>query len=170
MVIRKAVISDADRVSEIFSLCRMGMKNASIDQWQTGTPNRETFLADLNNGVALVGEENGTVFAYAALILGHDHTYDVIREGEWKTNLNEYGTLHRVAVHPDFRNKGAASKYMRYCEKICRENGIKSARIDTHRDNLGMQHTILKNGYEYCGIITIDDGTERFAYEKIIND
>ena len=39
-------------------------------------------------------------------------------------------------------------------------------RIDTHRDNRIMQHLIEKHGFTYCGIIWLDDGTERLAYER----
>lgn len=170
MNIRKATLDDAKSVSEIFSLCRDGMRKSGIDQWQTGTPNEETFLNDLKNGVAYVGTDEDKVVAYTAMVFGKDNTYDVIEDGKWLTDDEEYCVLHRVAVHPNFRGKGAASLFMDFAEKACRENGIKSARIDTHKDNLVMQHTILKNGYEYCGVITIDDGTKRLAYEKVINN
>ena len=39
-------------------------------------------------------------------------------------------------------------------------------RIDTHRDNRIMQHLIEKHGFTYCGIIWLEDGTERLAYER----
>lgn len=42
-------------------------------------------------------------------------------------------------------------------------------RIDTHADNHIMQHLILKNGFEQCGIIHIADGSERIAYEKVVS-
>ena len=43
---------------------------------------------------------------------------------------------------------------------------LRCMRIDTHKDNKTMQRLILKNGYEYCGIIFVEDGTERLAFEK----
>ena len=169
MIIRKANTNDADAVTEIFELCRKGMNESGIDQWQSGTPNRNIFLSDLENGYATVGEDGGKIVAYCALVIGRDHTYDVINDGKWKTDNEIYATLHRVAVHPEYRNHGAASQFMQYCKDVCKENGISSMRIDTHKDNLAMQHTILKNGYEYCGIIHIDDGTERLAFELVRN-
>ena len=41
-------------------------------------------------------------------------------------------------------------------------------RIDTHRDNETMLHLIEKNGFIRCGIIIVDDGTERIAFQKKI--
>ena len=39
-------------------------------------------------------------------------------------------------------------------------------RIDTHEKNLVMQNLVKKTGFSYCGIIYVDDGTKRLAYEK----
>jgi hypothetical protein len=30
-----------------------------------------------------------------------------------------------------------------------------------------MQHNILKHGFAYCGIIYLDSGDERLAYQKL---
>ncbi|MDO4460033.1 MAG: GNAT family N-acetyltransferase [Clostridia bacterium] len=167
MIIRKAKIEEADRVAELFDLARRGMASQGIDQWQGATPNKESFLSDYEKAYATVCEENGKVIAYCALVLGDDPTYYHI-DGAWKTDNKEYGILHRVTTDPEYRGRGIASAFMNYCFEKCREAGLTSCRIDTHKDNLGMQHTILKNGYEYCGIIIIDDGTERLAYEKLL--
>lgn len=51
---------------------------------------------------------------------------------------------------------------------MCRGKEIKSIRIDTHQDNKSMQRLILKNNFEYCGIIYVEDGSERLAYEKVL--
>ena len=53
-------------------------------------------------------------------------------------------------------------KVVAFCEKQ-----IPHLRIDTHEDNKVMQHLIEKNGFKKCGIVYVEDGTERFAYEKI---
>ena len=39
-------------------------------------------------------------------------------------------------------------------------------RIDTHRDNAPMRGALEKLGFVPCGTVTVDDGTERIAYEK----
>ena len=38
-------------------------------------------------------------------------------------------------------------------------------RIDTHHDNKPMQHVVEKAGFSRRGIIYVDDGTPRIAYE-----
>ena len=90
-----------------------------------------------------------------------------IERGEWKSQ-NPYAVVHRVAVRNDLKGKGLSGILMKEAEKMCGEKNIKSIRIDTHEDNKSMQKLILKCGFEYCGIIYVADGTERFAYEKIL--
>ena len=48
------------------------------------------------------------------------------------------------------------------------EQSINHLRIDTHNDNKIMQHVIEKNGFKRCGIIHVNDGSERIAYEKLV--
>ena len=96
-----------------------------------------------------------------AIVIGKDPTYAQIEQGAWISE-SEYGTLHRVAgdgtVHGLFRRIVLFS-----------EEKIGHLRIDTHADNHIMQHLILKNGFEQCGIIHIADGSERIAYEKVVS-
>ena len=49
---------------------------------------------------------------------------------------------------------------MDWCVSIDR-----NLRIDTHRDNSIMRHNILKYGFRYCGIIFLESGDERLAYQ-----
>ena len=57
--------------------------------------------------------------------------------------------------------RGAASFCLNWALEQCR-----NLRIDTHRDNVVMQHMLDKNGFQYCGIIYLEDGSERMGYQK----
>ena len=43
---------------------------------------------------------------------------------------------------------------------------VGNLKIDTHRDNVVMQNMLKKNGFQSCGIIHVQDGSERLAYQK----
>ena len=45
---------------------------------------------------------------------------------------------------------------------------MKSIKVDTHKDNISMQKLLRKNDFKYCGIIYLEDGSERIAFEKLI--
>lgn len=168
MNIRRSTIEDKGRIEELYQMARAGMKELGIDQWQDGHPNGEDFERDLSNGISSVYEKDGTVIGTAAAYIGHDNTYDKIYDGEWLTNNETYGIIHRITVDPNLRKSGVAGAFIEYVKDMCIKEGITSMRCDTHRDNKIMQHTLEKNGYKKCGTIIIEDGTERFAYEKLI--
>jgi hypothetical protein len=54
--------------------------------------------------------------------------------------------------------------------KLCRACGVRSIKNDTHKDNKSMQRMQAKSGFEYCGIIYLEDGAERIAFEKLIEE
>lgn len=44
---------------------------------------------------------------------------------------------------------------------------VENIRIDTHKDNKIMIHLLEKYGFKRCGVIVVDDGTDREAFQKI---
>ena len=53
-------------------------------------------------------------------------------------------------------------KAVDFCSEKCTH-----LRADTHEDNKIMQKVVLKNGFQETGIIYVEDGTPRIAYEKV---
>ena len=84
----------------------------------------------------------------------------MVYDGEW-INDDEYGVIHRIAVKYNGRN--IIGKVYEYCSKLC-----KNLKIDTHKDNKPMQRSLEKNGFTRCGIIYLENGDERIAYQRCI--
>ena len=97
------------------------------------------------------------IVAYFALLPSPEPTYDII-DGAWLTD-EPYGVIHRMASYPDIH--GIFSTIIDYAA-----SRYTHLRIDTHRDNRIMRHLIEKHGFTYCGIIWLEDGAERLAYER----
>lgn len=167
MNFRKTTEKDLESVINIIDEAKEFLKNNNIDQWQNGYPNEEVILKDIENDNSYVLEDNGEIIATTVLSFDGDKNYDVIKDGNWITN-NKYGVTHRIAVSRKCSKKGIGNFIIKISEDIARENNIKSMRADTHKDNKSMQSLLFKNGYEYCGIIFVEDGTERLAFEKVL--
>ena len=56
---------------------------------------------------------------------------------------------------------------MRAIMEFCMERS-RHLRVDTHRENHIMQHLLLKFGFRYRGIIYLQNGDERLAYQLIL--
>ena len=127
------------------------------DQWSApGFPDDALLLRDISRGGGFVIESE-SIIAYFALLPSPEPTYDVI-DGAWLTD-EPYGVIHRMASYPEVH--GIFSAVIDYASAR-----YPRLRIDTHRDNRIMQHLIGKHGFTYCGIIWLEDGTERLAYER----
>ncbi|MBQ6177218.1 MAG: N-acetyltransferase [Bacteroidales bacterium] len=158
MVIRPATPADLPALRPVFEAAKSIMRaDGNLSQWSApGFPDDSLLLRDIARGGGFV-IENGTIVAYFALLPSPEPTYDVI-DGAWLTD-EPYGVIHRMASYPEVH--GIFSTIIDYAALR-----FAHLRIDTHRDNRIMQHLIEKHGFTYCGIIWLEDGTERLAYER----
>lgn len=159
MTIRNANESDLDRIMEIYARAQVFMReNGNPTQWSNIYPKREVVEEDVKKQISFVcTDEVGKVQGVFVFIIGKDPTYAVIRDGAWKDE-REYGTIHRIASSGE--RHGVFDAAIDFCQ-----SRINNLRIDTHRNNLVMQHLVSRRGFAYCGIIYAEDGTERFAYQ-----
>ena len=160
MKIRKSRTEDLDVILEIYEHGRRYMReNGNMLQWNDGYPDKSVVLTDINNGHSyVVYDDNNDILCVFAFIPGPDITYNKIYNGQWPDD-KPYYVIHRIAVRA--HRKGVASFVYNECLKTC-----PVIRIDTHRDNIPMQKSLLKNGFNYCGIIHLLSGDERLAYQK----
>lgn len=162
MIIRKAKQDDFDEILRVYESAREYMRQSgNPDQWGNEKPKKETLIDDIKKGELFVGEKDrgGICFVFA-FILGEDPTYSYIENGSWISDA-PYGTIHRIAS--DGTITGVVKTAVDYCSKT-----ISNIRIDTHEKNKTMQHVVEKIGFSKCGIIYIDDGTPRIAYQRIM--
>ena len=161
MEIRKTTREDLPRVMEIYALAREFMaKTGNPDQWKTHKPAPELIVGDIEKGQGYVCVDSGKIVGVLALIHGEDPTYKVVYNGKWLYD-EPYVTVHRIASSGEV--KGTGTFMMKWAEAQ-----FPHVRIDTHKDNRVMRNMLAKLGYAYCGIIHLDDGDERLAFEKKI--
>ena len=165
MVIRPATPFDLPALRPVFEAAKAIMRaDGNLEQWSApGFPPEDLLLRDIDRGGGYVIESvissgvEKSIVGYFALLPSPEPTYDVI-DGAWLTD-EPYGVIHRMASYPDVH--GIFSTIIDYAA-----SRYAHLRIDTHRDNRIMQHLIGKHGFTYCGIIWLQDGTERLAYER----
>ncbi len=162
MAVRKATLNDFNKISDIYAVARAYMRaNGNMKQWSDGYPYESTINADITDENLYVYEEADEILGVFALLNGPDKTYTVIYGGEWINN-NEYGVIHRIAVCAN--RGGVASKCIEFCQKR-----YKNLRIDTHKDNVPMRSFLKKHRFIECGIIHLENGEERIAFQKVIS-
>lgn len=159
MEVLKADIADLDTIMEVYSHARKFMAEVgNASQWGNGYPKRDLIEQDIKKENFYICKNEGRISAVFCFFVGEEPSYKEIFGGNWLNN-DKYGVIHRIAVIE--HKKGIAS----FCIQWCLEQ-FPNIKIDTHKDNIPMQKTILKNGFQYCGIIKKADGTTRLAYQR----
>lgn len=156
--VRKAESADLPVIEKIYAYARDFMASTgNPNQWGTSHPPVDQLRDDIRQGrlFAVCGEDgiHGVFYFW----IGEDPTYDKIYDGAWHRK-DPYGTIHRIAGDG---SGGILKAAVEFCGKQ-----IDYLRIDTHHDNRVMQKAVEKLNFQACGIIYVEDGTPRIAYDR----
>ena len=165
MIVRQAETGEAAEVFALIEAARAYFKKNGIDQWQHGQPNFSTVEDDIAKKRLWIVAADKKIIAIASFLFGEEPYYNTLSGGRWLYD-GEYCAIHRVAVDPLYKGHGIAGTIFEAARKLCVSNGVKSLRIDTHRDNKSMARAIEKFDFIKCGVVQMGDGSERLAFER----
>ena len=160
MEIRKSTPADLPRMLEIYAHARDFMaRTGNPYQWgPTNWPPEDLLRSDIAAGKSYVCTHEGSIAGTFFFDVYDDPTYRNIEDGAWLDD-SPYGVIHRIAADGIVRGVGA------FCIRWAMER-CGHLRIDTHGDNVVMQNMLKKKGFSYCGIIHLENGEERLAFQK----
>lgn len=159
--VRNATLGDLDHIMEMVDHSRSIMRaNGNNSQWG-GYPGRDLIGNDIATGIGHVMTEGSRVVGYFAMLTQPEPTYEYIEDGLWLDDTTPYVTLHRLACVPGVQ--GIAR-----CAFEWGEAHAPSVRVDTHLDNHIMLHIINGRGYTRCGVVYMQDGSPREAFQKMM--
>lgn len=160
MEIRKTEARDFEEVMRIYRYAQEKMiESGNPTQWGHFYPTEDMILDDIEKGTSYLIEDKDSILGVFMLRFGADPTYDYIEDGAW-LNDEPYVTIHRIA------SSGISHGIFRIASDFCKTLSD-NVRVDTHNDNKIMQGRIEREGFERCGIIYVDDGTPRIAYQWV---
>lgn len=155
--IRPALPEELHIIETIYARARDFMASTgNPNQWGKTDPPHDQLVEDIRRQELYVLADSQGIHGVFYFALGDDPTYATIYEGSWGS-AEPYGTIHRIASDGSGGIFGAA---LGFCKERCSH-----LRIDTHHDNHVIQHVLEKHGFTRRGIIYIEDGTPRIAYE-----
>ena len=156
--IRKANAENMKRIMEIYRIAQDFMiATGNPDQWGHFYPDEDLIREDIDEQICHLICEEEKIHGVFALCIENDPTYAQIYEGAWPNN-EPYITIHRIAG--DGEAHGLLKCAADYAKQLC-----DNVRIDTYKDNLIMQRQIERNGFKQCGIIYLENGSPRIAYQ-----
>ena len=160
--IRKATREDLPRIEEIYAYAREFMaQTGNPNQWGKTTPQSSLLEDDIQKGLLFVMVHEDTIHGVFYFYIGEDPTYGVIEDGYWRSET-PYGTIHRIAGDG---SGGVLSHAVNFAKER-----INHVRIDTHHDNKIMQRAVVKHGFQRRGIIYLENGSPRIAYDLLTEE
>lgn len=160
MHIRRATAADIAAADEIYRNAKKFMHNSgNPDQWNAEYPSGADVEDGIKDGTSYVCEDGDEIVAtFYFNQMYSDPTYAKIYDGAW-INDRPYAVIHRIAVK--HRGRGIIGFIFDECFKL-----FPNLRIDTHESNAPMKAALKKAGFEYCGIIHLENGEPRIAFQK----
>ncbi|MDO5036991.1 MAG: DNA/RNA nuclease SfsA [Tissierellia bacterium] len=155
---------EEEAVLAIYREAQEGLKEAGVDQWQKGYPNKESLDLDRKKNQSFVFLDQGEVLATAALCRGEEPSYRKI-QGAW-AHQEPYLTIHRIGLKRACWGKKQGRRLMETIIDYAMARGIFYLRVDTHKDNQRMRRLVEASGFSYAGLIQLEDGAYRLAYER----
>ena len=158
--VKKASIGDLSVVMDFIEQGKAKMiKAGNPNQWSANYPAIETIERDIVQGNCYLLYEGGKAIATFVFKAGPEPNYQRIDDGSWLDD-QPYYVIHRVASAEGVH--GVMADVISYCSSF-----TSSIRIDTHADNRPMQASLARLGFVYCGVIYVENGDSRRAFQRI---
>ena len=152
-IFRKAELKDIDAVEKVYEAVLDKEESTGIiyTNWRKNLyPTRKDAEKAFSLDTLFVAETEGEIAG--AVILNHiqppeysniNWTYEA--EGE------EVLVIHTLCIHPDFRGRKCAERFVAFSEEWAKKLGCKAVRLDTYEGNEPAIKLYTKLGYNYTG-------------------
>ena len=166
-MLRKVKSEELDEIMLIIEDGREFLRQQRINQWQHGSPSKETIVQDIKNQTSYVYEIDRNIVA-TAMLTNHDRDYENYPT-LW-SKCDNYLVIHRIATIKNKRNQGVGRQFLSAIVEFAKKENIDYIRIDTHKDNKIMRKFLSDFGFVKLGEIKLTmknnlDDKERIAYE-----
>jgi N-acetylglutamate synthase-like GNAT family acetyltransferase len=166
MIIRKAKISDLNKIIKMYSSCVKKMISVGIDQWDETYPDLKTIKDDINSRTYYIASKNNIIVGGVNIDKIQDRTYLKI---DWEDKHNKFLVVHRLAVDGKCWKNKIGKKLMLFAEKKVLEKKLNSIRLDTYSNNPQAILFYELLGYKKLGSINLKPNkNEYYCFEKII--
>jgi GNAT superfamily N-acetyltransferase len=170
--LNRIILLNQNQIPEALSItksCAIVMKSEGIAQWDENYPNREILNEDVKNNQLYGYFEDDKLLAIIVLTHIIDEEYKAIK---WLTENKNNLYIHRLAVDPNYQNRGIASQLMDFAENFAKENNHTSVRLDTFSQNPKNNYFYKKRGYTQLEDIYLPKQSEHpfHCFELIVNE
>jgi len=133
--------------------CISAMEARDIFQWDSLYPTVDDFTSDYEDGVLYTVHSDGEI---AGCLCINEYQCPEYAEGDWKGT--SFMVVHRLLVAPQFQGMGIGRQAMLFAEKMTRNNGKASIRLDAFTLNPMAVRLYQRLGYLQRGCVRFRKG------------
>ena len=157
MEYRKATLHDWKQIDALYKNARFFMAaTGNKKQWANLEEVETRVKENIEKGRLVVGLDYDEI-RVAFMIADYEPTYEQIDGPGWTSDA-PYKVVHLFATK--VQGSGIGAFAMRDLQRE-----YDHIRIDTHKDNKPMHALLKKMGFVYCGVIRLENGDPRDAFE-----
>lgn len=146
-----ATKEDTDEILALYDM----QKGREYCPWEDEYPSLETIDFDLkNDGLFVMKNDEGRIIA--AISIDKDERVEELEF--WTDSLRPGGELSRLAVHPDYQNRGIAPRMITHCMSVLKDRGYKSVHYMVNKLNVKALRSYSKLDMRVAG--------ETFMYQQ----
>ncbi len=142
MEIQKAKPSDLIEILYLLKECVRDMNQKGMKHWNSCYPGIEDIDHDLNKESIFLVKNKGICMGMITLNESEPEEY---KEINWSSNDSKILYMKRMAVHPNWQDRGVAEMLVKFAEDYARENKYKYIRLDTLSSNQS-ENKLYSNG------------------------
>lgn len=163
-----ATPSDVNAIEQLYLACKDDLLHRQIFQWYDTYPNRDYFENCIEDGSIYVMKVSDQLLGIVVLDEWQSSEWDEI-EWQGKKPL----VIHSLMVHPSQQGKGIGKRILRASERLAKEQGYNSIRLDSFSGNEAACSFYRRQNYFERGSVHFDSkpkGHERYiCFEKILD-
>ena len=163
-----ATPSDVNAIEQLYLACKDDLLHRQIFQWDDTYPNRDYFENCIEDGSIYVMKVSDQLLGIVVLDEWQSSEWDEI-EWQGKKPL----VIHSLMVHPSQQGKGIGKRILRASERLAKEQGYNSIRLDSFSGNEAACSFYRRQNYFERGSVHFDSkpkGHERYiCFEKILD-
>ncbi len=145
----QATEKDLLDIMYIYKACVEDMNRAGLFNWNTAYPDFREVMEDIRKGSVYIFKENHVTLGVVCLNEEQPEEYNQV---SWKYPP-PFLVVHRLGVHPAFRNRKVGEKMMRFAGELAKKKDYNSIRLDAITVNPSAMRLYRKAGYEQTGTI-----------------
>lgn len=167
-MIRLAKVTEIPQILDLTRACGAALRAEGIFQWTADYPSETAFRQDVDRGELWVLETTEGISGTMTLSETMDREYEAVR---WLTPQGNQRYLHRLGIHPALQGKGLAQQLMDHAERMARQQGAVSIRLDTFSRNARNQRFYEMRGYHRLGAVYFPGQSPYpfYCYEGILS-